>query len=218
MWEGFPQESGRKIGLKKSFVFLLLLAVIAWTLPACAPHSEEPGGEESESTQPETEVGETPVTGTPSGYAAQFVCMSEAVGITFQNTVTRLFSSDKQFKSYSTSNFANGEVLVPGASDVFFNRFTQLPEVLEKYDATFFSEHYLVIIRIDEENDASRHQVTELEVREVRNVDRLCVTINRLPMVGGSEETKAHWYLFLEIDRGDLVLDAARDIHVEIVG
>lgn len=202
--------------MKKALIFLLLLTALALTVISCAPTGS--GGEgESESTSDVTETenpnGETPVTGIVGGFSTQFICMNE--GQASPSTNTRLFSSQRQFANYSQSNLPDGEVVVPGAEDVFLDQTTQLSALLAKYDELFFNDHYLVLIRIDEENSAMRHRVTDVEVRNVREQSRLCVDIVRLEPQYDTE-VPGYWYLFLELDRNDLSLDSAQDIYVKI--
>jgi hypothetical protein len=93
----------------------------------------------------------------------------------------------------------------------------EFPEILGKYDESFFEFSYLVLIQVREESDTVRHRIEQVEVRNVQGEPKLCIDIQRMsPPI--ESPANACWYLFIEVDRGDLVVGSSHDIHVTIGG
>lgn len=200
--------------MKKILVIVSLMLTLSLLLCACSKKPED-SPEETEEASTETPG----LSGMVGAFFTQNVRVSGSLGQWDKDATprVRLFSSYKQYETYQENNFQDQEVQVPGSVDVFGEEFAYFPDLLEKYNEEFFEDTYLVLIQIYEESDTVRHRVEWLEIRDVKGESKLCIDIKRLtqPM---DNPVGAYWYVFVELDRTDLVLGAASQIHVEMEG
>ena len=196
--------------LKKILVTIAFMLVTSMLLCACAEKPKDPSGGTEEETSPQSGV-----SGIVSSFMDRYVRVSGSIGEWNGEVSSRVFRSHKQFESYQQVYFLEQEVQVPGEANIFAEHFVDFPAFLERYNETFFEDSYLVLIQLQEEYDTVRHRTVHVEVREVQGEPKLCVDILRLSQPINNP-VEACWYLFLEIDRGDLVIGSSHDIYVTV--
>ena len=196
--------------LKKILVTIAFLLALSLLLCACAEKPKDPMAGTEDETVPQGGV-----SGIVSAFMDRYVRVSGSLGEWNGEVSPRVFRSYKQFESYQQTYFLDQEVQVPGEADIFSEQFVDFPMFLERYNDFFFEHSYLVLIQLYEEYDTVRHRTVNVEVREVLGEPKLCVDIQRLsPPI--NNPVSACWYLFLEIDRGDLIINSSRDICVNV--
>lgn len=115
-----------------------------------------------------------------------------------------VINSKEELDAYYEAN--KNQFDLENREDIYIDTTIGFLEACEKYNDSYFEQHNLVLIVLEEGSGSIRHKITDVRPHRDENGASLGwdITINRIVPEAGTDDM-AQWHLFLEVQMGSVI-------------